>query len=342
MGEDASVSNRAAKQRRGFTLVELLVVIAIIGTLVALLLPAVQSARETARRADCTNRMRQLGLAASNYVATTRHFPSGSVSQENPAAPNSPWTFYRWSALATLTPYLENEAVRNSLDLNQPLYDTSFQVTPENRAGVRLLIADFLCPSDEGRRLTDAFGPTNYAVCTGPGVRDGQNGSPRNTTGLFGVNSTVRPGQVVDGLSKTTLASESLLGIPREAAPHGAQREYRFITAAPLSSAACTSSQSWNFTDPRGFSWANGEYRCALYNHYATPNSPEPDCMGVLIGGTFKTLFTPYGWRAARSNHPGGVNAVHADGSVRFVQDEIVVNLWRAASTIADADGLDP
>lgn len=329
---------------KAFTLVELLVVIAIVGTLVSLLLPAIQSAREATRRTSCMTRLKQLGLAMQNHVSARQAFPSGSVARDGTGGP---WTFYRWSALAELTPYLENASVRDSLDLDQPLYDAAnaFQVPPDNREGVRLVVSDFLCPSDQGQRVAEAFGPTNYAVCTGYGEgdpsRSSDDGSPINGVGLFGVNSAVRPGQVTDGLSKTVAASESPLGVPNPAGPHDPRFEYQFVTSAPLRDSLCTSSQSWNFTDPRGFSWANGEYRCALYNHRATPNSPTPDCMGVRLFGGAETQFTPYGWRAARSNHPAGVNVLLADGAVRFVDDEVDLKAWRAGSTIAGGDSHD-
>ncbi len=96
-----------AHRRRGFTLVELLVVIAIIGVLVAILLPAIQSARESARRTACTNNLRQLGVAAQNFYASMNAFPVGSESKAYPEQPANQWTFYRWSALAHLTPFLE-------------------------------------------------------------------------------------------------------------------------------------------------------------------------------------------------------------------------------------------
>jgi prepilin-type N-terminal cleavage/methylation domain-containing protein/prepilin-type processing-associated H-X9-DG protein len=330
-----------------FTLVELLVVISIIGVLVAMLLPAVQAARETSRRASCMNRLRQMTLAMQNHVAAVGAFPNGSVSRPMPNAAGAPWTFYRWSALAALTPYMENSAVHDALDFERPLYDGAAGLQPSgpNRDVVRLVIPDFLCPSDLSERLTESFGPTNYAVCTGTGVGNPEiatdDGSPHGVDGVFGVNSATRPGQITDGLSKTVLLSESTLGRPADASPHDPAMEYQFITAAPLRESVCRASSSWNYTDPRGFSWANGEHRCTLYNHHDTPNPPTPDCMGVLIGGGPDRMFTPYGWRAARSLHPGGVNVALADGSVRFIGDDVDSAAWRAGATVAGGDSDD-
>lgn len=329
----------------GFTLVELLVVVAIVGVLTSMLLPAVQQAREASRRTSCTNRLRQLGLAMQNYTAARRTLPPGSVARPDPRSATTPWTFARWSALAAITPYLENEAARDALDLDQPLYRAN-AVTPDNLAGVRLVIVDFLCPSDQERPVDDRFGPTNYAVSTGTGVGGG---TPIEVDGPFGVNSAVRLAQITDGLSKTVLASESTLGLPQPNGAYSASHDYKFVTGAPLTESGCEGATAWNETDPRGFAWANGEHRCALYNHYQTPNSPTPDCLGVFFGGGppppsgnfLERLYTPFGWRAARSVHPGGVNAALADGSVRFVQDDVEFAAWRAGATIAAGDGRD-
>ncbi len=86
-------------------------------------------------------------------------------------------------------------------------------------------------------------------------------------------------------------------------------------------------------SDPRGFSWADGEFRCGLYNHYYPPNSPTPDCLGVVSGGLPPVRYTPYGWRTARSRHTGGVNMLYADGSVRFIDDGVSLSVWQAVST---------
>jgi prepilin-type N-terminal cleavage/methylation domain-containing protein/prepilin-type processing-associated H-X9-DG protein len=325
---------RAGRQSAGFTLIELLVVIAIVGILVALLLPAVQYARESARRASCLNKLKQLGLAAHNFHDSRQTFPIGSTSQQWAANPTNAWTFYRWSSLAYLLPYLEDTTVRNAIDLTTPLYGLNYALTPQNAAGVAMSPAEFLCPSDHGSVITAGFGPTNYAGCNGTGLNGG---TPIATDGIFYVNSATKLSQIVDGSSKTALYSESRLSNspPNNAAPYDPRVDYHFLIAAPLTDSLCASAISWNYTDGRGFSWADGEFRCAMYNHYQTPNSSVFDCMGVTLFGGTQMEYTPYGWRAARSNHPGGVNVAFADGGVHFVTDDIALAVWQAYATRA-------
>jgi prepilin-type N-terminal cleavage/methylation domain-containing protein len=324
-----------AAQRRAFSLVELLVVIAIIGILIAILIPAVQASRAAAARNSCGNNLRQLGVAAHNHLSAHGSFPAGSVAREFPAQPFTAWTFYRWSALASLTPYLENTAAYNALDLDVPLYGSTFAVRPENVEGVKIFVPEFLCPSDIQRSVSEDFAPTNYAVNAGTGAGGG---TPRDTDGVFFINSETTPARITDGLSKTALASESLLGQPQNATPHDPQTEYKFAFAAPISTPLCEATAQWNVSDPRGFAWVNGEFRCGLYNHRETPNSTTPDCMGVQLGGGVRVQFTPYGWRAARSNHAGGVNLLLADGSLRFVGDAVEPAVWKDLATIAGGE----
>lgn len=328
-------SRIAAGLRRGaFSLVELLIVIAIIGILVGLLIPAVQASRASAARTSCANNLRQLGLAAHNHEAALGYFPNGSVAKEFPSQPWTPWTFYRWSALASLTPYLENTAAYNVLDLSVPLYASTFGLRPENREAIRILVPEFLCPADFQRSVAEEYAPTNYAVCAGTGANGG---SPFDTNGMFFINSQTTIAKITDGLSKTVLASESPLG--RGTDEGGDPRlDYQFKLASPLSSTLCAQG-AWNYSLPRGFGWVNGEFRCALYNHHDTPNAAVPDCMGVQInGGDIKMRFAPFGWRAARSNHPGGVNVLLADGSLRFVGDEVDEIAWKNLATIAGGE----
>jgi hypothetical protein len=296
------------------------------------LIPAIHASRAAAARNSCANNLRQIGIAAHHHESALGYFPNGSVAREFPANPLAEWSLFRWSALASLTPYLEGTAAYNALDLNVPLYNrTTYKVRAENVEAVRIAVAEFLCPSDIAMPVSENFAPTNYAVCAGSGIGGG---TPRDTDGVFFVNSQTTPAKISDGLSRTALVSESLLGQPQTGA-HDAQTEYKFVLSAPLSETACRSSTIWNYTDARGFAWVNGEFRCALYNHARTPNSSTPDCMGVQIIGTVQTRLAPFGWRTARSNHPGGVNLLTADASLQFIADEIDAEVWRAMSTIA-------
>ena len=317
--------------RRGFTLVELLVVIAIIGILIALLLPAVQAAREAARRMTCVNNLKQLGIANHNFYSAKRCFPTGADAKAYPAAPATPWTFYRWSALAHLAPFLEETTVYKSLDLTTPMYGADLAITPKNAAGIAQLIPVFLCPSDQGLPAETGFGPTNYAACAGSGAGGG---TPNNTDGIFYVNSATRVGDIIAGSSKTACMAESILGRTGAAAsPFDPQQDYHFVLAAPLTDSVCAAAVIPNMSDPRGFSWSDGEFRCGLYNHYYLPDSATPDCLGVISGGTPQIRYTPYGWRTARSRHTGGVNVLFADGSVRFVDDNVSLSIWQAIAT---------
>jgi len=315
-----------------FSLVELLVVIAIIGTLVALLIPAIQASRGAASRTSCANNLRQVGLAAQNYLSAKGHFPSGSVAKEFAPQPFVAWTLYRWSGLAQLLPYLENGAAYSALDLSVPLYGANFKVRPENVEAVKFVVVEFLCPADINRPVSTEFGPTNYAMNAGSGAGGG---TPRNTDGVFYMNSQVAPAKITDGMSKTALASESRLGQPQDGSFHDPQAEYKFAFGSPISDTICNAANQWNMSDPRGFAWVNGEFRCGLYNHYYLPNSSTPDCMGVQLGGGVQVQFTPYGWRTARSAHAGGANLIYADGSLQFIADGIDPEVWRAMSTIA-------
>lgn len=332
---DHPTTRLAARQHRpAFSLVELLVVIAIIGVLVGLLIPAVQSSRAAANRNACANNLRQLALAAQHHEGALGYYPSGSVAKEFAAQAFTPWTFYRWSALAQLTPYLENTAAYNALDLSVPLYGASFAVRPENRDAVQILVPEFLCPADIQRRVAEEFAPTNYAACAGSGSGGG---SPHDADGVFFTNSQTTPAKITDGLSKTALFSESPLGQP-QSGNHDPHVEYKFVFTAPLSDAICDQTLQWNKSDPRGFAWVNGEFRSALYNHHDVPNSAQADCMGVRVTGGVTVQFSPYGWRAARSNHPGGVNLALADGAVRLTSDAIDADVWSELATIAGGE----
>lgn len=341
------VSRRSSS---AFTLVELLVVIAIIGVLVSLLLPAIQSARESARRTQCLNSLKQLGIAVQNYASAEKHFPPGSVSKAYPGEPTHPQTFYRWSSIAHLLPYMENQTVRDLLDVSLPLYmpGGGYPIAERNKAGVAHVLPELLCPSDLGQPVKSEWGPTNYVACAGSGAGGG---TPFETDGVFYVNSAVEFAKIGDGSSHTVAMSESLLGEDTQMdsasgfAGATPERSYKFLlgfsATADLTESKCNASKNYNSSsgngnDPRGFAWCSGEYRCALYNHYYTPNAANFDCItSVTVDPTIppQRLYSAYGWRAARSKHPGGVNALLADGSARTVADSVNISIWRGLST---------
>ena len=205
----------------GFTLVELLVAIAIIGILVALLLPAVQAARESARRAECTNHMKNLGLAIQNFVSANQRFPPASTGKNNFAG--TPLSKPRYSCITYILPYFEQSSVYQSIDLRYHWNDTAnVKHSKQNLGGV------LICPSAPGGRESDHV--SDYAPCThvdrtnadglgsiigsGLPISDrGPKGSPRWLGVLqrdeeVGTNTIVRPAQILDGLSHTFLLFE--------------------------------------------------------------------------------------------------------------------------------------
>lgn len=341
--------------RRGFTLIELLVVIAIIGVLVALLLPAVQAAREAARRASCTNNLKQLGIAMQNYHSSQNCFPVGFLfPQPNQVPSFIPTLHYRWSVLAQMTPYLEQTNVFNALNMGFPTAPggaggygappwTPFR---ENTTVMSTMVSSFLCPSDNATPITTLpggvrSGPSNYQFCTGDGspnsVNPGDAGLTVPANGVFVLGSVQNAATITDGLSNTAAGSEQLLGTANGGAatqtgvnPRPADlRRVAAIVPAPLSAAACTNPTGWRLD--KGFGWWDGDYRTTLYNHFVTPNSRTFDCWQTS---------PPHNpaLKAARSNHPGGVNSLFCDGHVQFVKDSTSLATWRAISTRAGGE----
>jgi prepilin-type processing-associated H-X9-DG protein len=279
-----------------------------------------------------------------NHESARGRYPIGAESRQWSERPDFPHQFFRWSLLAHLAPFYEEERLLRGLDLTVPLYVglAPDAIAPQNKPIVGVKVPLFLCPSDRMAAVSALFGPTNYGGCAGSGAGGG---TPFDADGLFFINSRARTQDVTDGLSKTVAFSESVLGegpiAGRTAAGITAATGYGFVFTTPLSAAACGRPFYYNFTDLRGFSWANGEYRTTLYNHARRPNDPALDCLAAQMNGAeLSRMYAGYGWRAARSRHPGGVNVALADGGVRFVEDDVDAAVWKAAGTRAGGEAL--
>jgi prepilin-type N-terminal cleavage/methylation domain-containing protein/prepilin-type processing-associated H-X9-DG protein len=341
-------------KKRGFTLIELLVVIAIIAILVALLLPAVQQAREAARRTQCRSQLKQLGIALHNYHDVHQTFPPNLIPGGRPGSGGYIGYFQgNWGVMAYLTPFLEQTAVYHLLNLEAPTYANvgGSWVIPDdnNREAAATIVPLYLCPSDISRKVSsnwgvmEGIGPTNYCANMGTGIDPAgvNNGSPYDADGVFFADSKIRFADLTDGSSNTACMSESLLGEGSEisgapTAPGLPTKHYKNLAfGTSISDGSCAAATTWNQSDPRQFSWYSGEIRCASYNHYYGPNSDHYDC---VANGPASLGFIASGWKAARSQHPGGVNLLLCDGAVRFVGDSVDLETWRSLSTRSGAE----
>jgi prepilin-type N-terminal cleavage/methylation domain-containing protein/prepilin-type processing-associated H-X9-DG protein len=351
-----------APGRRGFTLIELLVVVAIIGVLIALLLPAVQAAREAARRSQCSNNLKQIGLAMHNYHTSNNSFPQGASlapidvpfvlsPSNNPTNWSNITSWNNWSAQSLLLGYLEQAPLYSSINFN---YAPQWANNPcffINSTASSTVLSIFVCPSDAysgkdgwNNSYAASMGTTNI----GYPFNDADWNNYHKSTGAFAYQRAYSINGFTDGTSNTIAYSEFLVNKPTSKAVPGkatgatagstANRVYDVGTVAFTAIQADWTACSTKFQSPGGAGngpgseWATGAMGYTMFNTIVPPNG----------GGTIK-------WSACRmdccvqaqhadyvnamSNHPGGVNVALADGSVRFIKNTIAVPTWWALGT---------
>ena len=348
------------RRRRGFTLIELLVVIAIIGVLVALLLPAVQAAREAARRSQCVNNLKQMGLGLLNYESSFGALPMSDVVA-NPAFPSQ--TTNGFSIHVRILPFMEQGVAFDALN---------FTVNHQNDANTTVVgtkIAIFTCPSDPLADQQTAFNAkpsatpvsarvTSYGFCQGDWYLWGGFTSTTDNVAAFGPNRSRRLSEFLDGQSNTLLASDVKVYQPfyRYTAsatfPGMAPGSVPPPTADPFSVAPYDGSGSGAVGTDHTF-WADGNAHETAMTTAWPPNkailgrngesglsnaakAPSGDLdletkLYVQGGPTYAAL-------TARSYHPGGVNALFGDGSVKFVKSSISGSTWRAVGSLAGSE----
>ena len=299
--------NGFLKFRCGFTLVELLVVIAIIGILVGLLLPAVQAAREAARRMQCSNNLKQHGLALLNYESTYKRFPIGFTDT---APTNAMLKDGGWSWMCAILPYIEQNSLYNTLDLKLHPFGTGSNAA--NKAACAVPLSAFRCPSDiapltKASNLSNANGTAALAVTSYCGVLgsfDGQWCLASGTTnvvgvrnhGLLVVNSSRRISEVTDGTSNVFAVGEVSYRL-LNAAGNGSDRQYILGNVTTGGGPLCSSNGANN----------NGAHLHLRANRRKL-NGP---------------LATGVKHEAFHSFHTGGAQFAFVDGSIHFISDSI-------------------
>ncbi len=321
---------RARNARPAFTLVELLVVIAIIGILVALLLPAVQAAREAARRMSCTNNLKQVALAFHAYHDTYQRFPRYTYPANGTTSPAGVSHYRGFSAHAMILPYLEQKTVYDQINWFEHWTHSV------NTLARRTRIDAFICPSDVSWRGVDR-GNCNYPVSAGSNLAWDVASANRN--GAFSRDSETSMASFLDGTSNSILLGEHLMGdddntrytdgdIVRGVSWSGATI---FPSVAELNAfgQACKSAMN-NHHSHAGREWIAPLMWTTVFNTVAPPNHQWPSCQTCSGCGWGDSQ----GVFPARSRHPGGAMHAMADGSVRMITETIDVPVYQAAGSI--------
>jgi prepilin-type N-terminal cleavage/methylation domain-containing protein/prepilin-type processing-associated H-X9-DG protein len=333
------------RRTRGFTLIELLVVIAIIGVLIALLLPAVQAAREAARRAQCANNLKQIGIALHNYLTQVGRFPPGRFNSHVAGRGNC------WGTYSQILPQLEQAAIYNSFNFSLAP-DSDPALSLPNSTGFTSFLSTLICPSDSAPVLIvvsgTPFATHNYNVNVGSGysvVPDPVAPLADRPNGIFFENVALRDAEISDGLSATVAISETIRSTPSDTFATNPLGVFVITgnnssTGPPVTSDAdyasmCLTSAPPGFQATRGVRWHYGAPGHSMYNHRRPPNDRRYDCRGGLPHSNRSDPL--WNWLslniAARSMHPGGVNSLFCDGHVQFVKDSVQVSIWQAVGT---------
>ena len=342
----------STRRSRGFTLIELLVVIAIIAVLISLLLPAVQAAREAARRAQCTNNMKQLGLALHNYESSSGIFPAawhGSVGH----------VYGNFTGFSSILPQLEQNNIYNAFNFNAsvavgPPYGTYYgwSLAAQSTAHATL-ISTFLCPSNRAQGqfgMTSSGWTINTAAVTDyifNGGADNFVSTPflnSGSRGFAGIDNFVRLAEVTDGLSQTFAMGEGI----------GGNDGNPFIAVGFGANRVCTRRDQ--YADAKNYD----NFAFMAYGRRRNWNTDY--IVGGIIGKTTDRLGNFYklndcGYASStdyfsgpatadngqtlpnfRGRHPGGVNFLFGDGSVRFIKNSINPQAYMALSTIAGGE----
>lgn len=335
--------------RRAFTLIELLVALTVIGVLIALLIPAVQGAREAGRRARCLSQLRQIGLAIQAYASTHQAFPPIGPRWFNPIV-GSDFVGFRYSPYARMLPELDLAVWFNAINFGPVA--TVGRSLDANDTVMRSTLAVALCPSDTVAPVP-GYGRANYRFCLGPTPRcSSQPGDPLSESGPFTNWLTLRPADFTDGLSHTVGASERLQGDwTRGVFRQGGDYLLSEQTLDVLDGAADRANALCDATDPAtnpadsrgGETWFLSGLTFTNYNHCRTPNPKQRECTYGITADSLHDRSMRNGVISATSRHPGGVNVLMMDGSAHFVADAVELNLWRGLATRSGGEvvGLD-
>ncbi|GIW86587.1 MAG: prepilin-type N-terminal cleavage/methylation domain-containing protein [Isosphaeraceae bacterium] len=357
----------ARDARRAFTLIELLVVIAIIGVLIALLLPAVQSAREAARRAQCTNNMKQLGLALANYESTHGVYPAAYGTR---GFDFSAWgTWGSWSPQSQLLPFLEMVPTYNAINFG--LFSHGDNGRQANETAITTRVSSFLCPSSPlpiGTYYGRVRPGNTYFASVGGSFNWIGNMAAGRPNGIFMLGGSANEWEkttpitiaaVTDGTTNTVAFGEWRLGdfndrklsIPQDVVnlrqnapgisdywgnplavmPDGAIPFQQWLDlCAGFAPASTQGSEPWRTNmSYLGQAWNQGMFGWTLGNTLLPPNSRYPNCRTCAWDGDWDCP----GMYTFSSFHPGGCNAAFADGSVRFIKstaDRLII--WAIGS----------